>query len=150
MVSRYRQKISARYLGNSGLTRVDGQKSTLDILTGSSKHDTLKAKKSASILYGKKGNDMLIGSNENDVLLGGKGNDTLKGNAGSDTFILSQGQDRIIDLQPQEGDSVVISPTINYEVINAKDGANIVHADGIAFVEGIDTSELLSVIATDY
>ena len=81
-------KKSLRDIWGTAASPVDGQKSTLTILTGSSKHDTLKAKKSASILYGKKGNDMLIGSNENDILLGGKGNDTLKGNAGFDAFIL--------------------------------------------------------------
>ncbi|MCQ4160817.1 hypothetical protein NON00_12855 [Roseomonas sp. GC11] len=62
----------------------------VNLLTGSSGHDTL---------YGLAGNDTLTGGTGNDTLAGGTGTDKLTGGAGEDLFLLAKGDgyDQITD-----------------------------------------------------
>ena len=64
-------------------------------------------------LYGGPGRDDLDGGDGNDDLDGGDGGDDLTGGDGADTFIFRAGEsiesDTIYDLDPDEGDKIVLS-----------------------------------------
>ncbi len=64
-----------------------------NVITGSSKSDSIVAGNKSSTLNGGDGNDSIFGSIEEDYLTGGKGIDTINGNAGDDTIVGGAGAD---------------------------------------------------------
>lgn len=89
------------------LTSTDGD----DLLTGSSRadsvngglgNDILRGRGGADSLLGDLGNDLLMGDQGNDTLDGGDGNDTLLGGAGNDSLLGGLGDDSLLGGQGQD------------------------------------------------
>ena len=118
----------------------------IDEITGTSSNDKLKGKKVSVSLFGYKGNDKLIGSKKDDILDGGEGNDKLKGGRGADVYILSSGKDKFIGFKLQEGDTIEIDSSINFQVSSSKKDAKIIHEEGLTVVKKISASDLESAI----
>ncbi|MCL4830278.1 MAG: tandem-95 repeat protein [Caldilinea sp.] len=88
---------------SSGLVTIvvrDGQgaaaTTTLQVLVGTDKRETLTAAAGASVVFGLKGDDILVGGNGNDLLCGGSGNDRLEGGNGEDTLDGGAGRDTLL------------------------------------------------------
>ncbi len=89
---------------------------------GTPQSDRLEGSEAADILLGQAGNDMLLGNGGDDHLVGGTGRDILSGGAGADRFVYNVGSlakqqrnsilpnlERLIDLNPTEGDRIVLN-----------------------------------------
>lgn len=118
----------------------------IDEIIGTSSNDKLKGKKVSVSLFGYKGNDKLIGSKKDDILDGGEGNDKLKGGRGADVYILSSGKDKFIGFKLQEGDTIEIDRSIDFQVSSSKKDAKIIHEEGLTVVKKISASDLESAI----
>jgi len=105
-------------LGGAGNDILNGG-GGFDALFGGDGTDTVNGGGNADFLSGGAGDDSLNGGDGRDLLFGDAGNDTLDGGAdgsadlliggpGADTFVADNGDnDVILDLDPDEGDTVV-------------------------------------------
>lgn len=117
-------------------------------LIGSAANDKLKGKKASAEIYGLAGKDKLIGSSKDDLLDGGPGNDILKGRKGGDIYVLSDGNDRFKGLRLSEGDVVRIDSGIEFDILNAAQGSQIAHENGVTIVFGVGPEGLSELIET--
>ncbi|MGD1700455.1 hypothetical protein [Dapis sp. BLCC M229] len=109
-----------------GEVNMTGRDNTVDILIGDDSGNYIYGNGGNDYMYGGLRGDALLGSRGNDVLLGGDGDDyiagmedsdILVGGAGADSFGFQyydsvSGVDRILDFNPSEGDSIVISKSL--------------------------------------
>jgi len=90
------------------------------IVNGTAGSNTLNGSGGVDTIYGYAGNDKLHGLFGSDALFGGDGNDRLYGDAGNDSltggkgadnyyFTVSSGNDVVSDLNPSEGDKIVLT-----------------------------------------
>ncbi|MBL0408012.1 hypothetical protein JKG68_29370 [Microvirga aerilata] len=81
-----------------------------NVLRGGTRPDQIYGFGGADTLYGNESNDFLSGGSGNDSLYGGVGNDTIVGGRGADThyFAVDSGNDLVTDLNPSEGDRIVL------------------------------------------
>lgn len=90
-----------------------GYANALDnIVTGTSKNDTLHGLDGNDIITGGGGNDTINGGNNNDTLNMGLGTDTVSGGSGADIFAFESGStttDTITDFSALEGDKINIA-----------------------------------------
>ena len=101
--------------GGSGNDTIWGEGGN-DFLAGGTGNDQLYGEGGRDYLAGESGHDYLVGGPGHDVLAGGSGNDRLIGGAEGDTFFGQGGADHfeynggtawLMDLDPDEGDTVV-------------------------------------------
>jgi Ca2+-binding RTX toxin-like protein len=78
---------------------------TIRVLVGTDKKETLTGTAGADMIFGLGGNDTISGGAGNDLLVGGDGNDTLTGGADADLFSGGAGKDIAKDLTPSQGDT---------------------------------------------
>lgn len=116
------------------------------IIGGTSGNDRLKGKKSAVEIYGLAGNDKLIGSTGDDLLDGGAGNDVIKGRKGADTYVLSEGNDKFKGFKLRQGDIVQIDSSLEFDILDERKGAQIIHDSGITTIFGVDADEIMTSI----
>jgi Ca2+-binding RTX toxin-like protein len=91
---------------------------SIEHLTGSAGHDTLRGNGLSNKLSGGNGNDLLQGRSGNDVLSGGSGNDRLFGDDGDDSLDGGSGNDV---LNGATGNDILIGGTGN-DALSAGDG----------------------------
>ncbi|ADL52075.1 calcium-binding protein [Clostridium cellulovorans] len=101
-----------------------------DIITVSSKNETIFALASDDTVYGYGGDDLLYGGEGNDILHGGQGDDLLEGGLGNDTLYGEAGQDIYVF---RKGDG--------QDTINDTAGENNTIIDTLRF-EDIDSTEV--------
>ncbi|MEH2069770.1 MAG: hypothetical protein V7K47_16680 [Nostoc sp.] len=91
--------------------KIAGFDNSNDVINGQGGNDKID---------GLSGDDLLRGDAGNDTLIGGAGNDTLVGGAGADSFLYNTnaafassavGQDTITDLNPLQGDNIILDKT---------------------------------------
>ena len=64
----------------------------------------------------------------------------------ADVYILSSGKDKFIGFKLQEGDTIEIDSSINFQVSSSKKDAKIIHEEGLTVVKKISASDLESAI----
>ena len=122
------------------------QSAAIKMLTGTSKNDKLRGKKTAVHIKGMAGNDKLTGSRKDDILDGGDGNDVLTGKKGADTYVLSSGKDKFKGFKLKEGDTIEIDSDISYTLVQSKKNTLIHHDDGVTTVLKVNKDDLAGVI----
>jgi Ca2+-binding RTX toxin-like protein len=76
-----------------------------DLIFGMAGDDTINASGGHDLISGDKGNDTLSGGDGDDTLFGGDGNDKLTGGNGADAFSGGAGKDTSADFNPAQGDT---------------------------------------------
>lgn len=92
-----------------------------DTITGSGRAETLDGGVGNDRISGEGGNDSLVGDKGNDRLSGGRGNDTINGGTGRDTLSGSVGNDRLIG----GADADVLSGGAGADVLIGGAGADL-------------------------
>lgn len=101
-----------------------------DLINGNQGDDIIFGSAGNNILRGGKGNDTLNGGSGDDILIGDLGVDILTGNEGADKFVLNginADADVITDLNPEEGDQILIVAKFGLEniTVTSFDSANV-------------------------
>jgi hypothetical protein len=105
-----------------------------DVMNGSSGEDDIRASVGNDIIFGGDGRDGLDGQDHDDFILGGLGSDQLFGFSGNDVIV--PGPDDAGEVQSSAGFTdndtfiVLVSETINCQLINAGDGFDVLHLIG--------------------
>ena len=91
--------------------------STPNVITGTSRNDTLRGTSGNDLIWGLGGNDTIDGRGGNDCIVGGPGNDRLSGGDGDDTLIGAEGNDKLYGdngndtLTGDDGNDVLVGGT---------------------------------------
>ena len=110
--------------GNAGNDRVGGDDGDdtvrggrgEDIVWGGYGNDWMNGNQGSDEVYGEVGDDILHGGSGDDLLNGQDGNDQLWGDPGADRFVMSSGLDVVADFNLGEGDHVLLSPGVGYQL----------------------------------
>ena len=138
-------QVSAFINGNAGA----------DVLTGSSEEDVFRGGIGADVLTGRAGDDRLFGDDGDDlirggqgadVLNGGRGDDQLFGDRGADIFRVSAGADVIAGFSVGEGDRLELSSDLSYRLVQGSEGMEIVTADGVTTLLGVNLASFDSTL----
>lgn len=105
-----------------------------DTAYGGAGDDLVRGEAGNDSLYGDDGIDTLFGDAGNDVLYGGAGDDILNGGAGNDTYYLSTYDDNIVELARGGTDTIVLSETVNFTIINNVE--NVIYSGGSTTING--------------
>lgn len=124
--------------GNAGDDRVGGDDDDdivrggrgQDIVWGGNGNDWMNGNQGADEVYGEGGDDTVRGGLGDDLLNGQDGNDRLWGDPGADQFVLSSGLDVVADFNFGEGDRVLLSPGLGYELSQIDSDVAILTAIG--------------------
>ena len=124
--------------GNAGDDRVGGDDDDdivrggrgQDIVWGGNGNDWMNGNQGADEVYGEGGDDTVRGGLGDDLLNGQDGNDQLWGDPGADRFVLSSGMDIVADFNLGEGDRVLVSPGLGYELSQIDSDVAILTAVG--------------------
>ena len=98
------------------------------------------------MIRGRVGRDELRGGKGADQLNGGRGADVLHGGSGSDRFQISYGDDRILDLNPSQGDVLLLPKQIEVALSETAEGVLLTSDRGTTLLEGLTLQQVEGLI----
>jgi len=98
------------------------------------------------VIRGRGGRDELRGGPGEDSLNGGRGDDLIVGGRGADSFRISKGDDRIVDLDPLEGDVLLLPAGLDPTFTAVDSGVLLTSDRGTTLIEGLTLEQVEGLI----
>ena len=152
--ARYRNQARSVFLAGAGddLIQSGSRRSFVsagggnDQILGGSSKELLLGDQGDDLIRGKGGRDELRGGKGADELNGGRGDDVLHGGSGSDRFRISYGDDRILDLNPSQGDVLLLPKQLEVALSETADGVLLTSDRGATMIEGLTLEQVEGLI----
>ena len=152
--ARYRNQARSVFLAGAGddLIQSGSRRSFVsagggnDQILGGSSKELLLGDQGDDLIRGKGGRDELRGGKGADELNGGRGDDVLHGGSGSDRFRISYGDDRILDLNPSQGDVLLLPKQLEVALSETADGVLLASDRGTTMIEGLTLEQMEGLI----
>ena len=117
-----------------------------DDIDGGRRAQLLLGDEGDDVIRGRGGPDELRGGPGADSLNGGPGDDLILGGAGADSFRISKGDDRIVDLDPLEGDVLLLPAGLEPTLTSAVSGVLLATDRGTTLLEGLTLEQVEGLI----
>jgi hypothetical protein len=117
-----------------------------DDIDGGRRAQLLLGDEGDDVIRGRGGPDELRGGPGADSLNGGRGDDLILGGAGADSFRISKGDDRIVDLDPLEGDVLLLPAGLEPTLTSAVSGVLLTTDRGTTLIEGLTLEQMEALI----
>ena len=117
-----------------------------DSIEGGSRAQLLLGDDGDDFIRGRGGRDELRGGKGADQLNGGRGDDLVVGGRGADRFRLSYGDDRILDLNPSQGDVLLLPKQLEVALSETADGVLLASDRGTTMIEGLTLEQMEELI----